>query len=95
MKKAVAESKIKYLENPEVECLKAVQFKNGNVVVDVKINDVIIYGVAIVEGKRGDFLSFPQRAGKDGKYYSIVWCPLKDEDQAKIIAQAEEILTSK
>lgn len=58
--------------------LKAHKFDNGDVVFDVEINGVSIYGCRVVEGKNGDFISFPQRKGKDGKYYSIAWVKLDD-----------------
>lgn len=76
-----------------IEVLKSRQFKNGNVSCDLKINGITIYGVMIVEGKNGDFLSFPQRAGNDGKYYSIVWCPLDEDTTKAVIEECEKMLT--
>lgn len=73
---------------------RAKVFENGGVVIDVTINGISIYGVNIVEGKNGDFLSFPQRKGKDGKYYGIVYCPLSEKDQADIIKEAENYLAN-
>lgn len=67
-------------------------FQNGGVVLDVTINGVKIYGVNVVESKNGDFLSFPQRKGNDGKYYSIVYVNLSKEDAAAIIAEAEKVI---
>ena len=43
----------------DVEVLRVKQFDNGNVICDLKINDVKIYGCRIVEGKKGDFVGFP------------------------------------
>ena len=31
---------------------------------------VTIYGIRVVEGKKGKFLSMPSRKGSDGNYYS-------------------------
>lgn len=56
---------------------------------DVTINGVTIYGMSVVQGKNGDFLSFPQRQGKDGNWYSVCWARLAADDQAKIIAEIE------
>lgn len=39
---------------------------------------VTIYGIRIVEGKKGKFLSMPSRKGSDGKYYSHAY--IADED---------------
>lgn len=69
-------------------------FDNGGVTADLTINEVKIYGVNVVEGKNGDFLSFPQRKGKDGKYYSIVWVNLSPEDMKDILAEIENQLNS-
>lgn len=74
--------------------MRAKVFENGGVVIDITINGIAIYGVNIVEGKNGDFLSFPQRKGKDGKYYSIVYAALSDSDQADIIKEAENYLAN-
>lgn len=65
-------------------------FDNGGVVADLTINGIRIYGVNVVEGKDGDFLSFPQRKGKDGKYYSIVWVALSPEDSKDILSEIEK-----
>lgn len=67
---------------------------NGHqsVVANIKINGVTIYGVNVIEGKNGDFLSFPQKQGKDGKYYHIAYVSLSDEDQAEIIKEIENVL---
>jgi DNA-binding cell septation regulator SpoVG len=48
--------------------------------------------MTVVEGKNGDFLSFPSRKGKDGKYYSICWARLSEDDQKEIIAAIEKEL---
>ena len=50
-------------------------WSDGNVSCDVtlsinKAEIVTIYGIRIVEGKNGKFLSMPSRKGSDGNYYS-------------------------
>lgn len=62
------------------------------ILADLEMNGITIYGVRVVEGKNGDFLSFPQRKGQDGKYYSIVYAPLCKEDQDAILAAIERKL---
>lgn len=39
---------------------------------------VTIYGIRVVEGKKGKFLSMPSRKGSDGKYYLHAY--IADED---------------
>ena len=59
---------------------------------DVVINGVTIYGCKVVEGKNGDFISFPSHKGKDEKYYNYVYIKLSDEQTAGIVKQVEEML---
>lgn len=46
---------------------------------------VTIYGIHIVEGKKGKFLSMPARKGNDGNYYSQAY--IADEDVYKAILE--------
>lgn len=86
-------SNIEAIKIDRYEVLRAVCVgKNDTVWADIEINGIRIYGVRVVEGKNGDFLSFPQNKGKDGKYYSIVWCKLSEKDQSDIIAAIESKL---
>lgn len=50
-------------------------WSDGNISCDVtlsinKAEIVTIYGIRVVEGKNGKFLSMPSRKGSDGTYYS-------------------------
>lgn len=65
---------------------------NDTVFFDMEINGVTIYGCKVVEGSKGDFISFPSHKGKDGKYYNHAWVKLSDNDTQAIIAQVEEAL---
>ena len=84
----------------EIEVLRAVEFpeKNGqhNIGFDVKINGVTIYGCILIQGEKDgeeySFQTFPQRKGKDDKYYNHVWVKLSDDDTAAIVKQVEEML---
>lgn len=76
----------------DFEVLRTKMWDNGGVSADLKINGVSIYGVRVVEGKKGDFLSFPQRKGSDGKYYHIAYFPLCEEDQRAILSEIERKL---
>lgn len=65
---------------------------NDTVFFDMEINGISVYGLKVVEGSNGDFISWPSHKGKDGKYYNYVWCKLSDEQQKEIIHQVEEML---
>ena len=77
--------------NVEAKVTRANQVKD-TVFFDVVINGVTIYGCKVVEGKNGDFISFPSHKGKDDKYYNHVYIKLSDEQTAAIIHQVEEML---
>lgn len=56
------------------------------------VNGVTVYGCNVVEGKNGDFISFPSYKGKDGKYYNHAYIPLTDKEQEGILLDVEEEL---
>lgn len=74
-----------------LEVKRAKEYKN-TVFFDVDINGVMIYGCRFVEGKNGDFVSFPSYKGSDGKYYSHAYIKL-DEASVKLIdEQIDQLL---
>lgn len=77
--------------NVEAKVTRANQVKD-TVFFDVVINGVTIYGCKVVEGKNGDFISFPSHKGKDDKYYNHVYIKLTDDQTSDIIHQVEEML---
>lgn len=73
------------------------QFDEKHISFDMIANGVSISGMNYIEytnkeGKDGVMLSFPQRKGKDDKYYNIVWMPLTAELRDDIIKQIESLL---
>lgn len=68
--------------------------KSGTVFADITINGVTIYGVRVVEGKNGDFLSFPENKDNNGRYWHIAYCRLSDKDQNDILAEIERQLNA-
>ena len=72
----------------DLEVLRAKEFR-GNYFVELKVNGVTIYGCRYVEGSKGDFISFPSKKGKDGKYYNHCYVPFTAE-QVKYIAEEIE-----
>ena len=75
-----------------VEVVRAKSFDNGGVVFDMTINGVSIYNCRVVEGKNGDFVSFPARKGSDGNYYSHAYIKLTEDDTKKIVGLVEKAL---
>ncbi len=84
----------------EIKVLRAIEFpeKNGqhNIGFDVKIDGVTIYGCILIQGEKDgeeySFPTFPQRKGKDGKYYNIVYANLSDADKEAIEKGIEALL---
>lgn len=70
---------------------RAKAFNDGKIIFDMIVNDVTIYGCRLVEGKNGIFVSFPQRKGKDNKYYNIAYISLTVSDIDNIVAQIEKM----
>lgn len=56
------------------------------------VNGVTVYGCIVMEGKNGDFISFPSYKGKDGKYYNHAYIPLTDKEQEGILLDVEKEL---
>ena len=69
------------------------QYKD-TVFFDLTINGIKTYGCTVVEGKKGDFISFPSKKGKDDKWYSIVYARLSANDQEKILSEVEKQLNA-
>lgn len=86
MKKKEAESTV------QAQVTRAKQFDDGGVMFDMVVNGVSIYGCRVVEGKNGDFVSFPSYKAKDGKYYSHAYIKLSDADTKNIVSQVEDMI---
>ena len=78
------------------EVKRAKAFENGSVSFDLTIDGwITIYNMRVVEGKNGDFVSFPQRKATDGKYYSYVWFNMNEADEKSILEKVQEVLDEK
>ena len=75
----------------EIKVVRAYQFDDGSIAIDLEVNGVSIYNATLREGKNGQFVSFPSRKGKDGKYYSHVYVKFSEDDIQTIIEQVEEL----
>ena len=77
----------------EVRNARVVTYNNKDVVFfTLMLNGIFINSCKVVEGKNGDFISFPQYKGSNGQWYNTVFVSLADEDSAKIIAAVQEAL---
>ena len=74
-----------------LEVKRAKEYKD-TVFFDVDINGVMIYGCRFVEGKNGDFVSFPSYKGSDGKYYSHAYIKLDNAAVSLIDEQIDKLL---
>ena len=86
-----AEAEEKKIAITELKVLRAKEYKNS-CFIDLSINGVKIYGCRYVEGKNGDFISFPSHKGKDGKYYNDAWAELSADDVKNIDDQIDKLL---
>lgn len=71
---------------------RAKEFKDGGIVFDLNVDDITIYGCRVIQGKKGDFVAFPQRKGGDGKYYSHVYIALTEDETQEILEKVCTIL---
>ena len=80
---------MKRTENRAFKVANVFVASTGTVFFNLTINEVTIYGCRVVEGKNGDFISFPQKKGNDGKYWNIAYVKLTDDEFKAIIAEVE------
>lgn len=76
----------------EVKNVRVVETQNNGDLVffTLVLNGVTIYNCRVATGKNGDFISFPQYKGSDGKYYNNVFVSLSDEDSANILENIQK-----
>lgn len=80
-----------------ITVLRAHEFENGNIAIDLAINGVVIRGATHIDykdkntGETKSFISWPSRKVDDA-YYPYVSCKLSDEDVEKIEKQIAELL---
>ena len=83
-KSAEAKAEKRTIEINDVVITRAKEGTRGVVFFDMILNGVSVYGMKVVAGKNGDFISWPSYQDKNDpeKYYNHAWAPLS-EDQAK------------
>ena len=79
-------------KNHDVVVIRAIKFDDGNINFDMAVNDVTIYGCRWVVTDKSEFVGFPNKKGKDGKYYNNVYVALSDEDEKTIKSMIDRLL---
>ena len=83
--------KLTYHEVSSVRAIP-VQGKEDLIFFSLNLNGVTINNCRVATGKNGDFISFPQYKGKDGRYYNYVWVRLSEEDEKNILNEIQETI---
>lgn len=76
----------------DVKVTRAKELKEGQVVFDMTVNGVTIYGCWYREGKDYSMVSFPSHKGNDGKYYNHCWFKIDDATKEDIVAQLQKLV---
>ena len=70
--------------------------RNGGISFSLRIEGgpllVEIYGCRIINGREGEFVAFPQRKGKDGRYYKHAYVQLTDDQTDEIVSAVYDAL---
>lgn len=92
-KSAEAQTAGRTIEISDVVITRAKEGTRGVVFFDMILNGVSVYGMKVVSGKNGDFISWPSRkADNEDKYYNFAWAPLTDDQQKGILMKVQDKL---
>lgn len=81
----------------DVKVTRAKEIKDGQVVFDMIVNGVTLYGCWYREGvsKKGEeyqMISFPSHKGDNENYYNHCWFKIEDDVKASIIEQLQKLV---
>ena len=75
----------------DVKVTRAKEVKTDQVVFDMVVNGVTIYGgwyrKGTKDGKEYEFISFPSQKAENGKYYNHAWFKIEQAVQDDIVEQ--------
>lgn len=91
-KKSAAEKEERKIEITDLVITRAIEGTKGIVFFDMKLNGVSVYGMKVVSGKNGDFISWPSKKGADEKYYNSAWAPLTEDQEKGIMMKVQDKL---
>lgn len=81
------------LNSIDVQNVRAIDTQRGTMVLFTLIaNGIAIYSCRVASGSNGDFVSFPQYKGKDGKYWNYAYYKLTAEDNDYILQLVQDAL---
>ena len=73
-----------------VERVRVIDGENGDIVFfTLEVRGLYIYNCRVATGKNGDFISWPQTKGKDGKYYNSCYGKFIPEEEEAILAEVQ------
>lgn len=73
--------------NVKITCRPYNETSKTKAFVDLELDEtLVIKGLTLVEGKKGLFISFPSKKGKNGKYYNSVYS--LDKEWEKLLMDA-------
>ena len=76
---------IVFLKEPEITVTRVFDGQYG-IIFDCIINGITVYGCRLCRSKNDEaFVGWPQNKDKNGKYWNIVFVPLAQEDQDRLI----------
>lgn len=76
----------------QIEVVRASEYEE-KVFFDLKVNGVTIYGCTYNENEeKGDWIGFPSRKGKDGKWYKYAYVELSKAEIEDIDTQIDKLL---
>lgn len=79
-----------------IKVIRAKECKNNNVMIDLEVNGVTIYGAFYVEGNKDGkdyaLVSFPSRKADNGKYYHYCYIKLSSSEIDDIAKQIDTLI---
>ena len=80
----------------DVKVTRAKEIKDGQVVFDMVVNGVTIYGCWYREGNKNGkdytMISFPSQKGSNENYYNHCWFKIENVVKANIIEQLQSLV---
>ena len=80
----------------DVKVTRAKEIKEGQVVFDMVVNGITIYGCWYREGNKNGqdytMISFPSQKAENGNYYNHCWFKIEDDVKANIIEQLQKLV---
>lgn len=76
------------------EVSKVREVSKMGIMFTLELNGVSINNCRVVEGKNGDFISFPSYKGSNDKFYNYVYFKFTNDDLNAILSEVEKQLNA-